>query len=295
MMISHTQNHELELRKKISPALLLIDDPDETVSSHIIEHLISFGGSIAPIIRTELKGQDNPIAYRTLHTVLSSIRTSSLEDLTNYIERHRSKNTTIDLFTTFELLSHFGFPETKAWIIDAHLNALADSVRDDIIITCATNEQSRINSLNSVFFTQYNYRPPTSHYYLPEHCYLHSVIEHKIGIPLALSILYMLVAKKCGIVLQGIGMPLHFLVKSPDLPTFIDVYNYGISITKEDCYNFLAKSHIPYQEKMINAVSYEDMIIRMLRNLQYCYKREEMDWEYEHIERVLTDLTIQNA
>ena len=58
MMISQTQNHELELRKKISPALLLIDDPDETVSSHIIEHLISFGGSIAPIIRTELKGQD---------------------------------------------------------------------------------------------------------------------------------------------------------------------------------------------------------------------------------------------
>jgi len=46
---------------------------------------------------------------------------------------------------------------------------------------------------------------------------------------------------------------------------------------------------------MINAVYYEDMIIRMLRNLQYCYKREEMDWEYEHIERVLTDLTIQNA
>ena len=85
MMISQTQNHELELRKKISPALLLIDDPDETVSSHIIEYLISFGGSIAPIIRTELKGQDNPIAYRTLHTVLSSIRTNALEDLTNYI------------------------------------------------------------------------------------------------------------------------------------------------------------------------------------------------------------------
>ena len=114
MMISHTQNHELELRKKISPALLLIDDPDETVSSHIIEHLVSFGGSIAPIIRNELHDQDNPIAYKTLHTVLSSLRVNALEDLTNYIERNRAKNTTIDLFTAFDLLSHFGFPETNA-------------------------------------------------------------------------------------------------------------------------------------------------------------------------------------
>jgi len=289
-----TLDREQELINKITPALTLLDDPDEDISLHLIDYLSSFGSSIVPLIRKEMQDYSSDTAVQTLEQVLRKLQEEGLSEVKEYILTCRRRQVSPDMFTMFDLLSHFGFPESNAWIIEAQLNAMADAVREHMECTNAQNEQHRINSLNAVFFDQFSYRPPTSHYYLPEHCFFHSVTEKRIGIPLALSLLYIILGNKSGIALEGIGMPLHFLVKSRDLDTYIDVYNYGLTLTKEDCLNFLIKAGIPYSDTMLSPVDSEDMLFRMLRNLYHCFKREQSAWELEQVEELMNFFEIEH-
>jgi hypothetical protein len=287
-------DREQELVQKITPALSLLDDTDADVSIHIERFLSSFGTSIVPIIRNELSYHNSEHALCTLNNVLRNLQDEGLEEVKEYIMSCRKRQVTPDLFTLFDLLSHFGYPESNAWIIEAHLNAMSDAVLEHMEMTDAKNEQQRINSLNAVFFDQYSYRPPSSHYYLPEHCFFHSVTEKRVGIPLTLSLLYIILGNKAGIPLEGIGMPLHFLVKSRELDTYIDVYNYGLTLTKEDCLNFLIKAGIPYSETMLAPVDSEDMLFRMLRNLYHCFKREQSLWELDKVTETMQYFDIEH-
>jgi len=287
-------DREQELAQKIAPALSLLDDTEDDIANHIEKYLTSFGTTIVPIIRDEIEHQDSNHAIQTLEKVLQNLKEEGLHEVKEYVLSCRNRQVSPDLFTLFDLLSHFGYPESNAWIIEAHLNAMADAVKEHMEITEAKHEQQRINSLNAVFFDQFSYRPPTSHYYLPEHCFFHSVTEKRIGIPLALSLLYIILGNKSGIALEGIGMPLHFLVKSRDLDTYIDVYNYGLTLTKEDCLNFLIKAGIPYSDTMLSPVDSEDMLFRMLRNLYHCFKREQSAWELEQVEELMNFFEIEH-
>lgn len=287
-------DREHELLQKIAPALSLLDDTDSDIASHLEQYLTSFGTTIVPIIRHEIQNQVSDHAIGTLKNVLNNLREEGLQEVKDYILSCRNRQVAPDLFTIFDLLSHFGYPESNAWIIEAHLNAMSDAVKDHMDRTDAKHEQQKINSLNAIFFDHFSYRPPTSHYYLPEHCFFHSVIENKVGIPLALSILYIILGNKSGIALEGIGMPLHFLVKSRDLDTYIDVYNYGLTLTKEDCLHFLIKAGIPYSDTMLSPVDSEDMLFRMLRNLYHCYKREQSEWELEQVKGLLNYFEIEH-
>jgi len=287
-------DRELEVYQKIAPALSLLDDPDTDISQHISEFLASFGSSIVPFVRREMKEHSSEQAIETLQSVLRKLQEEGLNEVKEYVLSCRSRQISPDMFTLFDLLSHFGYPESNAWIIEAQLNTMAEAVKEHIELTGAHNEEQRVNSLNAIFFDQFSYKPPSSHYYLPEHCFFHSVTEKRIGIPLALSTLYIILGNKSGISLEGIGMPLHFLVKSTKLDTFIDVYNYGVTLTREDCLHFLIKAGIPYSDSMLEPVDSEDMLFRMLRNLYHCYKREQSEWELEQIVSLLQYFDIEH-
>ena len=69
-------------------------------------------------------------------------------------------------------------------------------------------------ALNHVLFTEHGFRGNREDYFDPKNSFLNEVLERKTGIPISLSVLYMEVAQRIGLVLVGVGFPGHFLVKS---------------------------------------------------------------------------------
>ena len=67
-------DRQQELAQKISPALSLLDDTDEDISSHIEQYLFSFGTSIVPIIRNEILNQSSEQSISTLKNVLNHFK-----------------------------------------------------------------------------------------------------------------------------------------------------------------------------------------------------------------------------
>ncbi len=162
------------------------------------------------------------------------------------------------------------------------LDQLAAVVRDR---SSGENSPYRlIASLNYVLFTQEGYRGNHDDYYDPKNSFLNDVIERRIGIPIALSVLYMEVARRADLGLHGVGFPGHFLVKYagdegeivPEI--VIDPFDKGEVRTTEELQEMLDRLYggkVRLQPEFLSRLSNKQIIQRMLANLKAIYVREE--------------------
>jgi len=66
--------------------------------------------------------------------------------------------------------------------------------------------------LNRVLFQEYGLRGNVEHYADPRNSFLDEVLARRIGIPLSLCTVYLLVAQRIGLSLEPVGLPGHFLL-----------------------------------------------------------------------------------
>lgn len=92
-------DRELEVYQKIAPALSLLDDPDTDISQHISEFLASFGSSIVPFVRREMKEHSSEQAIVTLQSVLRKLQEEGLNEVKEYVLSCRSRQISPDMFT----------------------------------------------------------------------------------------------------------------------------------------------------------------------------------------------------
>jgi len=64
---------------------------------------------------------------------------------------------------------------------------------------------------------------------------LHHVLERRKGLPILLCVVYMEVARRCGVPFDGVGFPGHFLVapRESDTPFYVDPFNQGRVLTRD--------------------------------------------------------------
>lgn len=95
----------------------------------------------------------------------------------------------------------------------AQLDALAERVRAHL----GTQGQpatlaERVGALRQVLAVEEGFCGDAEHYFMPENSFLPAVLERRRGLPITLSILYVEVARRCGLPLFGVSFPGHFLV-----------------------------------------------------------------------------------
>jgi hypothetical protein len=69
-----------------------------------------------------------------------------------------------------------------------------------------------------------------------DHVLIDRVLQNGTGIPVSLSLIYLLVARWAGLSVAGVAMPGHFLVRLHGVrPVLVDPFHGGRTITKADC------------------------------------------------------------
>ncbi len=162
----------------------------------------------------------------------------------------------------------------------ARLDELADLVlrRTPSPLRAAT----MLRSLRDVLFVEEGYKGNEKSYYDPRNSYLNEVLDRRLGIPISLSLLFMEVARRVGLPLEGVGFPGHFLVKlRPELgpEVFIDPYNGGELLSTEECVaRFKNVSHgREFDERFLQGVAPRQILGRMLHNLKRIYVEQGDD------------------
>jgi regulator of sirC expression with transglutaminase-like and TPR domain len=172
------------------------------------------------------------------------------------------------------------YPNLDAGKYVARLNALATRVR--LHAPEPVRAASVLMAVRTVLFEEEKFRGNDEDYYDPRNSFLNEVLDRKLGIPISLSILYIEVARRAGLQLQGVGFPGHFLVKyAPDAgpEVFIDAYNGGEVLSTDECLaRFKAASHgRPIEPRHLAGVGPKQILARMLHNLKRIYLERSDD------------------
>ncbi len=128
-----------------------------------------------------------------------------------------------------------------------------------------------------VLFEVLGLRGDRDSYDNPLNSYLDQVLDRRLGIPISLSVLMIEVGRRCGLRLQGVGMPGHFLVRdaaAPDL--LIDAFDRGRRLGPSECERLLRDvtgSRREFTSDMLASMGPRAILARMLANLDRSFER----------------------
>jgi regulator of sirC expression with transglutaminase-like and TPR domain len=169
--------------------------------------------------------------------------------------------------------------DEAALLISAHANpalSLPSQLRRlDELATRVDGADSP--ALCRVLFDQVGLRGDREHYDDPANSYIDQVLDRRRGIPISLSVLLIEVGRRCGIRLEAVGMPGHFLVRDPSAPDqLIDAFDQGRRLNRADCERLLrtvtggAGRLTP---DLLETTGTWAILARMLANLDRSYER----------------------
>jgi regulator of sirC expression with transglutaminase-like and TPR domain len=134
-----------------------------------------------------------------------------------------------------------------------------------------------IERLNQFVFGTLEFRGNREDYYDPRNCFLNDVVERRTGIPITLSLVYIELAATCGMTIEGIGFPGHFLVRETKSGALLDPFNDGIELEEEDVRRLLSAQNIDASARIdeyIEPVSKRQTLLRLVNNLSRYFSQE---------------------
>jgi regulator of sirC expression with transglutaminase-like and TPR domain len=142
---------------------------------------------------------------------------------------------------------------------------------------------ARILALNDFLFKDQQFAGNDVHYEDPRNSFLNEVLDRRTGIPITLAIVYMEVARRAGITVEGINFPGHFLLRhraSPGGPysrdLIIDAHHGGALLSEAMCRELLHKhagDDVAWDRQLLSQATKPQILVRMLLNLKRAYVR----------------------
>jgi regulator of sirC expression with transglutaminase-like and TPR domain len=197
----------------------------------------------------------------------------------------------IDLARGALLIAREEYPGLDILRYVAKLEAMAAAVR--VRIVDAEDPLGKIEHLNLYLFDEREFRGNSQEYYDPRNSFLNEVIDRQLGIPITISVIYMEVARRLGLPLQGVGMPGHFIVKHSwrDGDIYIDPFNKGRILSRAACEELIQQIYgepVPFEETFLATVTKKQILSRILSNLKAIYiQRKQYLKALSVVERLL--------
>lgn len=173
----------------------------------------------------------------------------------------------------------------------AGLDALAEGidVPDGLPILQA------VGRLNQRLFEEVGLKGDPDNYDDPRNSFLDRVIERRLGLPILLSAVYMEVARRVGLAVEGIGFPGHFLV-APVGGTeglFVDPFHGGRALRKDGLrewmQRFAGRPVAAWElDRALEPVDNRAILVRVNTNLKGSYfRRGDLGSTLRAVERLL--------
>lgn len=186
----------------------------------------------------------------------------------------------LDLAQAAMVIARLEYPDLNPTNSLRIIDSLAEAIKKRIPES-ATLEQ-KLRAIVQYLFHEENYRGNDTNYYDPRNSCLNEVLVSKLGIPISLSVLFIEIARRLDLRVDGISFPGHFLVqvRCDEGLIVLDPFNHGETLSEyqlrrrlvdiqgdDEAYNF------DLREWLVPASPHE-MLVRMLRNLKRIYMEE---------------------
>lgn len=254
---------------QIRALIRLLSDEDDRIVRTISGRLIDIGPSAVPLLQ-EAEIEQPEMADR-IASVLEEIQGSKLADELASLTALTDDAMPLEAGTF--LIARYAYPALDVARYCEQLDTMAGEVRARIGHRASGEEA--VNALNRYLFTEQGFKGNTKNYYEVENSYINCVMDRRVGIPISLSAIYLLIGQRLALPLFGVGMPGHFLVKyeSDRYKIFIDCFNGGALLTEKNCARFLTEAGYGFDDRYLQKSPVRAILSRMIKNLLAIYSK----------------------
>lgn len=131
------------------------------------------------------------------------------------------------------------------------------------------------------------FRANKADYYAPDNLLLPRVVETRMGVPLTLCLVYLLIGRRLGAPVYLIELPHHPVVRYGEEPSpiYIDPYHDGALMSEKECRAAVQQFGTPLPEQAFLPLSDYDVIERLLRAVAAVYTQRRDSKLQQQIER----------
>ncbi len=281
-----TTQEELSDSQKAAFLTLLADD-DPAVYRKIRNKIISFGPTATEWLRPHSLSRDPALRRRAQEIILSFERQAADNEFLAFCLKHGE---TLDLETGAWKLAQTQYPDINIAGYQALLDSYARDLQEEMLD--AAEPEDRLSALNGYLFDELGFNGNEDQYYDPENSYLNRVLDRRTGNPINLCMVYLLLARRLGLPLTGIGLPGHFICRyqSSSAEVYVDVFNRGKFLTKADCVQYLLQGNYSVREDYLAPVTPRRLLLRICGNLHQIYLHLEQSEAATRLQRYLVAL-----
>jgi regulator of sirC expression with transglutaminase-like and TPR domain len=119
------------------------------------------------------------------------------------------------------------------------------------------------------FFEIERYKGNKENYNDPDNTFINRVLDRKLGIPISLSCVYLLVGWRLNLLIHGVGLPGHFIVghRISRGVIHIDPFNNGRILRRKDCEVLVRNLGHQFSEELLDPTPNDQILARMVGNL----------------------------
>lgn len=253
------QNLKLPKRELESLVNLLSDSEDKTLLL-IAEQVNSFGPESLQLLDELAQSSKNDVLIDNWYFV-SRLSLSA---------RFREWKKNRDLETGLFLISRIRNPGIDEDKYRKTLDNYAERVMARTSVDA--DDKQLIKEMNRVLFLEENYIGNQIAYYDLNNNFLYSVMDTKTGNPIMLSCVYILVGRRLGLNIQGVGTPGHFVTSFEG--ELLDPFFGGREVTKDECVIRAQELSVFWREEYLDPIDDISIVARCIRNLIAIYKKQ---------------------
>lgn len=286
---------------EINALITLIDDPDEGIFTQVKSEIKSYGEIIIPYLGH----------YRDTHR-FGELFKNRIEDLINDIHVSVTENALKewiktddkDLFEALLIINQYQYPTLDS----TELKREVWKVRKDVWIELNENLTAleNIHVFNHILYKEYGFAGNRQNYTAPQNSFLSDLLQTKKGNPLALSMLYQILANSLEIPVFGVNLPNHFILAYMDESAlhlhganengsgvlfYINPFSEGAIIHKNEIDDFISHLNLPQKAAYYSPCSNVDMMCRMMNNLIFSFTQLNEGRKAEDMKRLLAVLS----
>jgi regulator of sirC expression with transglutaminase-like and TPR domain len=182
------------------------------------------------------------------------------------------------------VVARIEFPKLDAEPYLMRLDAMGDAARtaiaDHVAATGDNTPVGGIKTINRYLFDELGFEGNREKYDDPRNSCLNDVLDRRTGIPITLSVVYLEVARRAGLTMEGVNFPRHFLIRCADQSArgksglILDPFHGGMILSEQKC-RVLLQQHVgpevSFSRSLLAPATRPEIVVRMLLNLKRLY------------------------
>ncbi|HTA30078.1 MAG TPA: transglutaminase-like domain-containing protein [Candidatus Cybelea sp.] len=287
-MITSQAKSAAILEEKHRKALVnLLADEDAKVYRTVRETILSYGPASSDWMREHTLSND-PILRRRAREIVDQFARQDSD--THFLAFCLNQGEDFDLEQGVLLLCRTQYPDINLEAYSALLDSYAGDLRQRLDLNGLPEHIIRV--INDYLYRELKFAGDEQNFYDPKNSYFNRVLDRRIGNPITLSLLYLLLARRLRLPMAGIGLPGHFLCRfqSSRAEMYIDPFKGGRMLVKADCVKMVMQLQHRFDDSFLAPFSARRILQRICSGLHQVYIQQKSTHQAERLQRYLVAL-----